>query len=89
MSWSIGKVIGEPSRVRAVVESQFDAAAKYYEGKGDIAAHEQVDILNAKGQVLAFLQHVPEGYVAQVEASGSRGATWQTCSVNCNAIKLA
>lgn len=93
MSWSIGKIIGEPARVRAIVEPQFDSVAKSYgirAEKGDkIAGHEQVDILNVKGQVLAFLDSVPEGYVAEVEANGSRGASWLNVSVRCATLKLA
>lgn len=89
MSWSIGKVIGEPERVRAVVGPQFDAAARYYEGKGGVSAEEQVDILNAKGQVMAFLDHAPKGHAVEVEANGSRGEGWLSVSVKCSAVKLA
>lgn len=87
MSWSIQKTIGEPARVRAVVEPQFNRAAESYEKSGNIA--EADDIRSARVSVLNWLDQVPEGLVASVEASGSRGAGWLGIKVDCSTVKLA
>lgn len=83
MSWSISKTIGEADKVRAAVAPEFDSAAKNYTG-----TPEEQDVLAAKASVLAWLDTVPEGHAAQVEACGFRGSGWLTIKVDCQAVKL-
>lgn len=87
MSWSIQKTIGEPARVRAVVEPQFKRAAESYEKSGNTA--EADDINSARVSVMNWLDQVPEGHAAVVEACGSRGAGWLSIKVDCSTVKLA
>jgi hypothetical protein len=86
MSWSVQKTIGEPARVRAVVEPAFDNAAKYYE---KTSPAEFADIIAAKERVLAWLDRVPDGQAAIVEANGSRGDGWMSLTITCSTVKLA
>lgn len=83
MSWSIQKQIGNADKVRAAVEPDFNNAAKNYAG-----TPEEQDILRAKESVFAWLDRVPDGKAAQVEACGSRGEGWLSIKVECSVIKL-
>lgn len=83
MSWSIQKKIGAPDKVRAAVEPEFDNAAKCYAGKP-----EEQDVLAAKAAVLSWLDEVPAGQAAIVEAHGSRGASWLTIDIHCSIASL-
>lgn len=83
MSWSIQKKIGTPDKMKEVLAPEFDAQAKNYAGKP-----EEQDVLAAKASVMSWLNEVPDGQVAMVEANGSRGAGWLSIKVECSALKL-
>lgn len=83
MSWSIQKRVGTPEGLRPIVTADFDRAAKMYDGKV-----EGNDVLAAKASVLAFLDTVPAGQAAIVEATGSRGERWLTISISCSTCEL-
>lgn len=92
MSWSIQKRFGKPDKMKAVVEQDFDNAAKNYSGQ-----IEERDVIAAKAIVTSFLDDAAKpGNLADdegvaVEASGSRGTgTWSyvTVAVKCERLKL-